>query len=228
MKHRLPLVVAGLAVSATAHAQSSVTLYGSLDLGPVYVSNVGGSSAKRLTGGTTQPDRLGFRGIEDLGSGLNAGFLLEMGIAPDVGSQINPTKFFNREARVSLSSTTWGAVALGHTADVMFDFVGRYSNGYNLFNFNAFHPGNFDGLANTNAFDNAIKYYTPRLAGAQAELEVAAGEGGGRSSAAGLDYAAARFAPRSPMCIATCSRSTSPAGSAFAARSGARWCLAPR
>ena len=179
---------AGLAACSAVSAQSNVTLYGSLDLGPVYVSNVGGQSAKRLTGGTTQPDRMGFKGTEDLGDGLSAIFALEAGIAPNTGAQINPTKFFNRESRVGLSSRTLGTVSMGHLTDVMFDYVGKYSNGYNLFNFSLFHPGNFDGLANTAAFDNAIKYATPVVGGAQAMVEAAAGEGAGRSTSAGLNY----------------------------------------
>lgn len=193
MKNHLFGSFAGLAISGAACAQSSVTVYGSLDLGPVYVSNVGGSNTKRLTGGTTQPDRLGFRGSEDLGDGLSAVFGLEGGIAPDTGSQINPTKFWNREAKVGLASKTMGTVVLGRLTDAMFDIVGKYSNGYNLFNFNLFHPGNFDGLANTNAFDNAIKYISPTLGGFQGELIVGAAEGVGRNTGAGLNYANGPF-----------------------------------
>ncbi|CAN5920987.1 porin [soil metagenome] len=189
MKSPLVIAIACLGACSAATAQSSVTLYGSLDLGPVYVSNVGGAKAKRLTGGTTQPDRFGFRGVEDLGDGLSAIYGLEAGIAPDTGTQINPTKFWNREAKVGLASKTMGTIVLGHLSDALFDYVGKYSNGYNLFNFNLFHPGNFDGLANTSAFDNAIKYISPTLGGVQGMLEVAAGEGVGRSTSAGLNYA---------------------------------------
>ena len=188
MNRRLATAAACLTACTAAQAQSNLTLYGSLDLGPNWVSNVNGQKAKRLTGGTTQPDRMGFRGTEDLGSGLAAQFGLEMGIAPDVGTQVNPTKFFNREARVGLASRTWGTVSMGHLTDAMFDYVGKYSNGYNLFNFNVFHPGNFDGLANTAAFDNAVKYASPVLGGAQVLVEAAAGEGGGRSTSAGANY----------------------------------------
>jgi predicted porin len=185
------LVLAGIAFTGAVHAQSStVTLYGSLDLGPNYITNVGGSSTTRVTGGTTQPDRIGFRGTEDLGGGLSALFGLESGIAPDTGTQINPTKFWNREAKLGLASTTLGTVALGHLTDTMFDYVGKASNGYRLFNFNLFHPGNFDGLANTAAFDNAVKYTSPDIGGFQGSLAIAAGEGvSGRQSGAGGAYA---------------------------------------
>jgi predicted porin len=193
MNSRFTLILAGLTVCGAASAQSGATLYGSLDLGPNYISNVGGSNAKRLSGGTTQPDRLGLRGSEDLGDGLSAIFGLEGGIAPDTGSQVNPTKFWNREAKVGLSSKMLGTITLGHLTDTMFDYVGKYSNGYRLFNFNLFHPGNLDGLANTAAFDNAIKVTSPVLGGFQGSLEVAAAEGVGRQEGAGLSYVAGQF-----------------------------------
>jgi predicted porin len=70
--------------------------------------------------------RLGFRGTEDLGGGLKAGFWLEMGIAPDTGknagvwgngenvSAANSGNqlFFNRRSTLSLSNQ-WGELRLG-------------------------------------------------------------------------------------------------------------------
>jgi predicted porin len=192
MNFKLVIAIAALGACSAAAAQSNVTIYGSIDLGPVYISNVGGGSVKRVTGVTAKPVRFGCRGTEYLGGGMSALFGQEAGSAPDVGTQINPVKFWNREAKVGLSSPA-GTLVLGHLTDAVFDYIGKYSNGYNLFNFNLFHPGNFDGLANTNAFDNAVKYISPTVGGAQGILEVALGEGAGRSTSAGLNYASGSF-----------------------------------
>ena len=73
--------------SAAASAQSSVTLFGVLDLNARYVKN-GDVSLKSLSSGGINTSRLGFRGIEDLGGGLSAGFWLETGINPDTGTHL--------------------------------------------------------------------------------------------------------------------------------------------
>ena len=128
------------------------------------ISNVGGDHVSRVDPGTTQPDRIGFRGSEDLGGGLHAEFALEHGFFTDTGSDASPTAFFNRLATVGLSGS-FGSVALGHQPDLMFDWVGKTSNGILLSNFYPFHPGNFDVLANTFQYDNATRYNTPAIGG---------------------------------------------------------------
>jgi len=80
-------LVALAALAATgAFAQSSVTLYGIVDLG--YTSDksttVGGTADKKTTGigeGTMAGNRIGFRGTEDLGGGMKASFTVEQGIS---------------------------------------------------------------------------------------------------------------------------------------------------
>ncbi|MGV7245939.1 porin, partial [Caballeronia sp. M23-90] len=74
-------VASAVALSApsSVHAQSSVTLYGSLDAGLGYVSNLHGSRAFIAEQGTLQADRFGFQGVEDLGGGRSALFRLEGG-----------------------------------------------------------------------------------------------------------------------------------------------------
>lgn len=175
-----------VAASTGAWAQSNVTLYGSLDQAAVHISNLNGKRANRLDPGTTQPDRIGFRGTEDLGGGLKAYFGLESGFATDTGSMVS-TAFFNRVSIVGLSGA-FGVLQLGHQPDLMFDWVGKASNGFQLSNFYAFHPGNFDTLANTFQFDNAIRYNTPTWNGLTFGGIAAAGEGAGRNLSAGANY----------------------------------------
>ena len=51
-----------------ALAQSSVTLYGSMDLTMPWISDVRGSRLTRMDSAISQPDLWGLRGSEDLGA----------------------------------------------------------------------------------------------------------------------------------------------------------------
>ncbi len=145
---KLMMAAAASCLSASALAQSSVTIYGSLDAGVAYINNLNGGSVARLDQGTMQPDRIGFRGSEDLGGNLKAVFQLEAGFYTDTGATPNASKLFNRYSTVGLAGD-FGALTLGHMPDVVFDYVGKLSNGFQLTNWYLFHPGNLDSLANT-------------------------------------------------------------------------------
>src|SRR4051812_24494423 len=79
---------AGMALVAagSACAQSSVTLYGVVDVGVSYYKGEGSPGRLKITSGGSQQSRLGFRGTEDLGGGMYAGFELEAGLNPDTGA----------------------------------------------------------------------------------------------------------------------------------------------
>jgi len=193
-------------VSVLASAQSSVTLFGVLDVNLRDVKN-GDVSLKSLSAGGINTSRLGFRGTEDLGGGLKAGFWLETGINPDTGTTSDATRFWNRRSTVSLSSVDLGEVRLGR------DFSPTYNGytNYDTFGSNGvaavdkFFPstlgaGNPSIDTGTRA-DNLVSYFTPGgLGGFYGQVSVAAGEGvsgkryaGGRAGyAAGpLDVSAA-------------------------------------
>ncbi len=134
---KLLIASAALAmVAGTAQAQSSVTVYGLLDVGYA-TSNidhganletnqkvVGGLHSGNGTG-TLSGSRIGFRGVEDLGGGLKANFVLETGInysngastttapATGAGLQANPAMFANvRQGWAGLSGNA-GEVRIG-------------------------------------------------------------------------------------------------------------------
>jgi predicted porin len=192
--------------SAAASAQSTVTLFGVLDVNARYVKN-GDVSMKTLNGGGINTSRLGFRGTEDLGGGLSASFWLETGINPDTGTTSDGSRFWNRRSTVSLTSVQLGEVRLGR------DFTPTYSGYSNFDTFGSngvaavdkFFPsvlgaGNPSIDTGTRA-DNLVSWFTPKnLGGFYGQLSVAAGEGasgkryiGGRAGyAAGpLDVSAA-------------------------------------
>lgn len=113
-KKLIALAVAGL-VSVPAFAQSNVTIYGVVDMGYKYQGdNVidGVKTRNAIDSGISGGSRLGFKGTEDLGNGLKAGFVLEQGINADTGTSAQGGSTFGRQSFVSLSGG-FGAVALG-------------------------------------------------------------------------------------------------------------------
>jgi predicted porin len=105
----LPL---GLATDA-AWSQGSSTVYGVVDLGFVRESGgPEGASATKLTSGIASGSRLGFRGTEDLGDGLAAFYVLEMGINADTGALGQGGLGFGRQSMVGLQGG-FGSVSLG-------------------------------------------------------------------------------------------------------------------
>ena len=143
--------------AASAHAQSSVTIYGILDAAVEHLSNVGASHASGqrmpgLTGGIS-PSRLGFRATEDLGDGLKAVFTLEQGIGIDSGTLNQGGRSWGRQAFVGLQGG-WGSLTLGRQYSMLFwsqldaDILGPAM----------FGSGSLDSYLPNARVDNAIAY----------------------------------------------------------------------
>ena len=147
MKKSLFAVAAVTAFAGAAQAQSSVTVYGILDVGYIgsnttYNANdgaaYGASSSKGVTKSTTSQfgasaessSRLGFKGTEDLGGGMQALFTVEMGLNPAT-SQLSGSSAMAKEAGglVQTTNTTGSAV------DNRQSFVGLHKNGIGQFSF---------------------------------------------------------------------------------------------
>ncbi|MBT2336612.1 porin [Variovorax paradoxus] len=125
---RITFAAAMMVVTSAATAQSSVTMFGVVDVLVQYgrASGPGGSSKTSLTSGGYNSSRLGFRGTEDLGGGMSASFWLEGFISADDGragqavpagnqglTTADGSGFnFNRRATVSLAGS-WGELRLG-------------------------------------------------------------------------------------------------------------------
>lgn len=110
------LTVLGLC-AGTAHAQSIVTLYGSLDGGLRHVTNStkqGGAAWTMASNGTYNSNRWGLLGREDLGGGYEARFNLEAGYVLSTGANNNTNnQIFQRTSTVGLSGP-FGVVDVGH------------------------------------------------------------------------------------------------------------------
>jgi len=149
--------------ASTAHAQSSVTLYGLIDAGIMYTNNAtSGASHGALwqaTSATNNGSRFGVRGVEDLGGGLKAIFVLENGFNSENGKLGQDGKLFGRQAYVGLSSSQFGTVTLGRQYDSMYDFVKPFSAVSGNSNSNVFaHPFDNDNLDHSVRISNAAKY----------------------------------------------------------------------
>jgi predicted porin len=95
---------AAILIANAAHAQNSVTMYGIIDNGLMYVHNSGGQSSQwRMSGGgNVAGTRWGFKGREDLGGGLAALFVLENGFNTATGTLNQGGREFGRQAYVGL------------------------------------------------------------------------------------------------------------------------------
>jgi predicted porin len=217
-KSLLALAVLG-AFSGAASAQSSVTIYGVVDLG-ISRTNGGTASNNALNSATISPNpgtskawqvrqsrgsRLGFRGNEDLGGGLSAQFLIEHRFQPDTGvasgtlnSTTAGTNFWDGGSYVQLTSAAAGSVYFGRWYTPAF-WVALKTD-----------PFGWDGVAQVGSrawagfltpspsgpgvrTANTIGYKTPTWGGFTANLAVGLGEGSttnGRDNGFNAEYTA--------------------------------------
>jgi len=124
MKKSLFAVAALSAIAGSAQAQSSVTVYGLMDLGYVGYNTrqsgqgAGGNTVNKTTGNAfsssaESTSRLGFKGTEDLGGGASAFFTVELGLTPNNNQSVNTGSTQNRQAFVGLKKNGIGQFALG-------------------------------------------------------------------------------------------------------------------
>ncbi|WP_407668998.1 porin [Paraburkholderia mimosarum] len=154
------------AFSAAAHAQSSVTLYGSLDAGIAYVNNAGGHSAWLQSSSLISNTYFGLKGAEDLGGGLKAIFKLESGFDMSNGKFNSTGSMFNRQAYVGVQSDKYGTVTLGKQYDSVVDYLSPLSLAGQAGVVNlAAHPLNNDNIGAQYSINNTVKYESANYAG---------------------------------------------------------------
>jgi len=184
------------AASCAVQAQSSVTVYGVLD-SFLELASAGNGTVTRISSGGAMGSRFGFRGTEDLGSGLKANFVLEAGILMDTGASTGtatiPTStvptgaayMFQRLATVGLSGD-FGAVNIGRQYTPHFGTMAAFDPaGFTMSGALNYYAGpgvgiNGGSLADaTTRRDNSIQYTTPTWGGFKANLFYAFGESNG-------------------------------------------------
>jgi len=175
MKKSLFAVAALSAFAGAAQAQSSVTVYGILDVG-YQGSNLNQGTVSTTTGNTLlktntsafaasgeQTSRLGFKGTEDLGGGSSAFFTVELGLQPMYGnlsgsSSTNDLQqgntngagsaIDNRQTFVGLKKNGIGQFALGRQYTPIFNAGAATSPGqYNNIQGDVIYVGSTNGTA---------------------------------------------------------------------------------
>lgn len=159
MKYKARLLGAMLCAAgiAPAFGQSSVQVYGIIDVAVERLTNVGpdGQSQVRMPGtsGGMFPSRIGLRGSEDLGNGLKAIWTLENGFAPDNGSLNQGGRLFGRQAWVGLSGD-WGALTVGRNYSML--FFSRFDT--DIIGPSQYSLGSLDPYLPNDRQDNSVSY----------------------------------------------------------------------
>ncbi|SFU29923.1 porin [Pseudoduganella namucuonensis] len=164
------------ACAGMAQAESNVTIYGVLDAG--LIKNSGGT----LQVGKGDFNRLGFKGVEDLGGGLKATFRLESRFQPDTGTtEANGQRpLFQGRSVVGLSGA-FGAVKIGRDLTAVQDPASDFDPfGFQTVGTLDAVTGNYMSDTSTassgNRFSNAVFYSTPVVHGFQLNISVASKE----------------------------------------------------
>ncbi|MBV2204918.1 MAG: porin [Pseudomonas sp.] len=179
-KKLIALAIAGL-VSAPAFAQSNVTIYGLVDMGVAYRSDnvaAGVGSKTSIDSGIANGNRLGFRGTEDLGNGLKAGFVLEQGFYVDQGTG-RGDGMVSRQSYLSLGGG-FGTVLAGRVYTFQDQLRGT---------FDPFGNGTVGQIGNVYAaevrLNNTVAYVSPNFSGFTVKAAYSTEMGDNQSGASG-------------------------------------------
>ena len=177
-KKIIALAVAALA-STAAFAQTNVTIYGIADASVSATTNLGattGQTGFKVNSGTLSTSRIGFKGVEDLGNGLKAVFVLEYGLGLDTSTGIGYSTISSAVARQQYVGLTggFGTAVAGHLQTTGLDFtvagtaLGSSSSlgATNVASGSSLITGNnlISGLGGGRQ-DNAVAYISPSLGG---------------------------------------------------------------
>lgn len=171
---RSALALAALGLSIGAHAQSSVTLFGTVDAGLIYTTNqqttnadgsTSGHANVQMAGGNLVPSRWGLTGAEDIGAGTTVNFTLESSFYMSSGQMLQAGTLFNRNAWVGVSNSRYGTLTLGRQYDPFSDFLGAYASSNSWATLYGAHLGDVDNLNEAFNFNNSIRYVSPSFGG---------------------------------------------------------------
>ena len=167
---KLMLAVLAVCGTSAALAQSSVTLYGRVNT-TIENHKVGNLSA---TGMVNNSSYFGLKGVEDLGNGLKAGFILESSFNSDTGAGSTSGLDFTRSSELNLSGG-FGTLRLG-----TFDPASLLATTDAVSMHNHDTGTSADALHYTSGpTSNKVAYVSPEFAGFVAEAQYAFGEKAG-------------------------------------------------
>jgi predicted porin len=202
-----------MGVASGAYAQSSVTIYGTLDAGMSRRTDTDVTAV-----GKRDNNKLGFRGVEDLGSGLKALFQLEIRYEPDTGAIENTVRpLFQGQSRVGLQGD-FGTLRFGRALSAFQETstafepwsgmpaVAGYQTDLQVAGYTS-DPMSVAGNS-LNRFSNAVFYNSPVIGNIfQLNVTVASKEANnnpaiiGRGTAAAPQFPANSMAPVNPYSV---------------------------
>ena len=172
MNKKLLVTLMAMGLTSIAHAQTNITIYGTVDTGLIKET---GSDVRM---GSNEDSRIGFKGTEELGSGMKATFQLERRFNLNNGTKFSGNNALDvlqgadpdgedgvewqGAANVGLQGEAWGAVRLGRVNDIAIENFGAldpfayYGVGSAMGGYNILYS---EELANT------IRYDSPSWAG---------------------------------------------------------------
>ncbi len=165
------LAAALMSAGVVAHAQSSVTLYGRLDMGIAYMSGIGTGPSNNapatnsshqvlLESGYMGTSLWGMKGVEDIGGGNKVLFHLEGSFSTATGALGSAGSIWNRWATVGFENDQFGTLLLGRELFI--------SNG--VWDFDPFGQSNWSSATlvrgrNWPQSSNNVSYQSPNFAG---------------------------------------------------------------
>jgi predicted porin len=197
----------GLSLAAPAHAQSSVNVYGLMDMSVGQFQNSGATKLWRAQSGNMSTSYVGFKGTEDMGGTLKAVFAFEHFLRLDEGAagRFNGDAFWARSAFVGLQGD-FGTSKLGRNttplfvSTLIFNAVGD-SFGFSPSIRQLFTPATGSGMLSffgDTAWNNSLAYNSPNFSGLSVNLLGNLGEGAatatGRNMGANVLYFGGPFA----------------------------------
>ena len=199
MKFKLSALALAL-VAPAAFAQSSVTVYGIIDLAGTYIKGAA-TTVRETSAGGLGGSRIGFKGTEDMGGGTYVDFVLEGGLNVDTGSSAQGGVLFGRQAFGAIRNASFGALSAGRQYSSTYiqpnEFsvfanvtgsgattavLGGYAGGYEPSQGGANAAGT---TTTTNSesqnggparVNNSVRYTTPLVSGLKASVMYGAGE----------------------------------------------------
>jgi predicted porin len=156
----LAIAAGALAAASGAHAQSSVQLYGLMDLSfPTYITHADAKGNHVIgMGNDGEPwfsgSRWGLRGAEDLGGGTKLIFTLESEFVVANGNMEDPGQIFDRDAWVGIENDTYGKFTAGFQNTIARDAAAIYGDPYGSAKLR-YEEG---GWTNSNNFKQMIFY----------------------------------------------------------------------
>ena len=174
------IAVAALSAMACSAMAAQVTVYGKIDQGVqvkhTKVTGDDSSTTWKGTSGTSSGSRWGLKGTEEIADGYVVGFKLESGFDGMDGKSGQGSRLFGRDAYLSLDTPfgqfvagRTGMLSDGCTGDIISGPSSPFGTSYGLA---AATKNTFSDMLGGRT-DRAIRYVSPKFAGAQVHLEYA-------------------------------------------------------